>query len=69
MVQQVKDPELLLLWLWLLWWHGFDPWLGNFCRGKKKKGTFVQCGGRKAVRGGSIRKDFSEEVTSLVVSE
>ena len=26
--QQVKDPALLLLWLWLQ--LGFDPWPGNF---------------------------------------
>ena len=25
MVQEVKDPALLLLWC------GFNPWLGNFC--------------------------------------
>ena len=31
MVQQVKDPVLSLLWLWLQLWHGFDFWLGNFC--------------------------------------
>ena len=30
-VQQVKDLVLSsLLWLWLLLWHGFDPWPGNF---------------------------------------
>ena len=28
MAQQVKD---LLLWLWLLLWNGFNPWLGNVC--------------------------------------
>ena len=30
--QQVKDLALSLLWFWLLLWHRFDPWLGNFCR-------------------------------------
>ena len=38
--QQVKDPALSLLWLWL--WHRFDPWPGNFLMpqvwpGKKKR--------------------------------
>ena len=36
----VRDPALSLLWLRLLLWHGFDPWLRNFCIsqcGKKKK--------------------------------
>ena len=28
--QQVKDPALSLLWLWLLLWCGFDPWSGKF---------------------------------------
>ena len=39
MTQQVKDLELSLLWLWLLLWRGFDPWLGNFhmLRTQKKK--------------------------------
>ena len=41
-LQQVKDPELSLLWLPLLLWRGFNPWLRNFCmvcmqRGGKKK--------------------------------
>ena len=27
---QVKDLALVLLWLRLLLWHGFDPWPGNF---------------------------------------
>ena len=31
MVQQVKELALSLLWLWLLPWRGFDPWLRNFC--------------------------------------
>ena len=31
MTQQVKDLVLPLHWLWLLLWHRFDPWLGNFC--------------------------------------
>ena len=31
MSQGVKDLALSLLWLWLLLWHGFDPWPGNFC--------------------------------------
>ena len=31
MAQQVKDPVLSLLWLWLQLWHRFDPWPGNFC--------------------------------------
>ena len=30
MAQQVMDPVLSLLWLWLLLWHRFDPGLGNF---------------------------------------
>ena len=30
MAQWVKDPALLMLWLWLQQWHGFDPWPGNF---------------------------------------
>ena len=28
--QWVKDPALSLQWLWLLLWHGFDPWPRNF---------------------------------------
>ena len=28
--QWVKDPVLSLLWLWLLLWHRFDPWLRKF---------------------------------------
>ena len=28
--QQVKDPALSLLWLWLLPWCRFNPWPGNF---------------------------------------
>ena len=32
MVQQVKDLVLSLLWLWVLLWHEFDPWPGNFHR-------------------------------------
>ena len=31
MVQRVKDPSLLLLWIWLQLWRGFDSWPGNFC--------------------------------------
>ena len=31
MTQWVKDPVLLLLWLWLLLWCKFHPWLRNFC--------------------------------------
>ena len=30
-VQQIKDLVLSLLWLWLQLWHGFSPWLKNFC--------------------------------------
>ena len=30
MAQQVKDPELSLQWLGLLWWREFDPKPGNF---------------------------------------
>ena len=30
MAQPVKDLVSSLLWLWLLQWHGFDPWPGNF---------------------------------------
>ena len=26
MAQRVKDLALLLLWLGLLLWHGYDPW-------------------------------------------
>ena len=29
--QWVKDPALLLQWLWWLLWCGSDPWHGNFC--------------------------------------
>ena len=29
-VQQVKDPVLLLWQLWALLWCRFDPWLENF---------------------------------------
>ena len=28
--QWVKDLALSLLWLWLLLWHKFSPWPGNF---------------------------------------
>lgn len=28
--QQSGDPELSLLWLGVLSWCGFNPWLGNF---------------------------------------
>ena len=31
MVQQVKDLVLSLLWLGLLLWCGFSPWLGSLC--------------------------------------
>ena len=31
MTQWVKDPVLSLLWLWLLLWCKFHPWLRNFC--------------------------------------
>ena len=31
MAQQIKDPALSLLCFWLYLWHGFDPWLRNFC--------------------------------------
>ena len=27
--QQVKDPPLSILCLWLQLWHGFDPWPGE----------------------------------------
>ena len=30
MAQRAKDPALPLLWLWLLLWHVFDTWPGNF---------------------------------------
>ena len=30
MVQRVEEPALLLLWLRLLLWHGFDFWPWNF---------------------------------------
>ena len=30
MAQHVKDLVLLLLWLRLLLWRGFDPWPENF---------------------------------------
>ena len=29
--QQVKDPALSLLQIWLLPWQGFDPWPRDFC--------------------------------------
>ena len=38
--QQVKDPALSLLWLWLSQWQGFDLWPGSFrmlCTWLKKK--------------------------------
>ena len=44
--QWAKDPVLSLLWLWLLLWHGFDPWPGNFCMlqaGPKKKKRTLSC--------------------------
>lgn len=31
MVQRVKDPVFLLLWLGLKLWCRFSPWLWNFC--------------------------------------
>ena len=31
MAQWVEDQALLLPWLWLQLWHGFNPWTGNFC--------------------------------------
>ena len=31
MAQQVKDPALSLLWLWLQLWRRFHPWPRNFC--------------------------------------
>jgi len=43
--QWVKDLALSLLWLRLLLWRGFSPWLGNFCmewakpKKKKKRGV------------------------------
>ena len=48
--QQVKDPVLSLLWLWLLLWHRSSPWPGNLaCHGlcqqklkKKKKKKITQ---------------------------
>ena len=63
--------------------HSIDPcpwWGGSQCAGyhavsysyvtqvKPKKGPFAQCGGGKAVRGGGVQKDSSEEVAPLVVS-
>ena len=29
--QWIMDLTLSLLWLWVLLWHGSDPWPGNFC--------------------------------------
>ena len=43
--QRVDDPAWSLLWLELLLWHKFDPWLGNFCmpQGKtKNKNKFLK---------------------------
>ena len=50
--QWVKDPTLSLLWLWLLLWHRFDLWPGNFHipRAQPKKKRCV-CGG-----GGKLEK-------------
>ena len=30
MAEQVKDPVISLLWLGMLLWGEFSPWLGNF---------------------------------------
>ena len=49
MAQQVKDPALSLLWLWLHLWLGVDPWPGNFHmlrmkpKKKKKKKLWEKC--------------------------
>ena len=49
MAQGVKDPVFSLLWLGLLLWRGFHPWLGTSTyqghgRGKKKKNRHsVEC--------------------------
>ena len=37
MVQQVKDLALSVLWLKLLLWHRFGPWLWKFGMGAAKK--------------------------------
>ena len=43
MVQWVKEPVLLLQWLWFLQRHRFDPWPGNLymlqAQPKKKGGV------------------------------
>ena len=53
--QWIKDLALLVLWLWSLLWHGFDPWPGNLCmlpgarktdkqtNKQNKKSTFFSC--------------------------
>ena len=51
--QQVNGPVLSLLWLWLLMWQEFNPWLGNLymlqCdRKKKKKNLRSSCRGAVA---------------------
>ena len=30
MAQQVRDPALSVLWLWLQMWCRFNPWSGKF---------------------------------------
>ena len=47
MTQQVKDPALSPLWLWLLLWLRFDPWPENLCllraqQNKQKTGREVR---------------------------
>lgn len=43
MAQPAEGLALLLLWLWLQWWHRFDLWSRNFgmpkAQKKKIKGT------------------------------
>ena len=44
MAQQSKDLVVSLLWLGLLLWHGFDPWLWNLRVRQKKKKKKKICG-------------------------
>ena len=43
--QWVKDPSLLLLWLWLQLWLGFDPGL-RICRGCSQYIYIIDVGGK-----------------------
>ena len=68
MAQQVKDPALLLLWLWLQLYRGLEPgWGTSACWPKKKKEkkerNSVKIHKIKSVCGGGwdsgVRGDFS----------